>query len=217
MIWLGLSLGLRIKELSLLQLEDFNFLRDRITVWRFKKRGENYQPGVLYSGGVRTRMGLPPHIKDRMQAMSGRLGRTTGPIFVTRSNKPANEDVLDWMWRKKLRPQLNLGDRTPHAMRHTLGTLLADKSDNQAGAAFTVNDGLGHSRKSIAVSAQYVNRNPERLKRTIVSIFGDGNKQEEPSESQAKTGSELLDTIRALSERISKLEKERENGGERNA
>jgi len=56
-----------------------------------------------------------------------------------------------------------------------LGTLVADNAENPSGAAFTVNDALGHSRKSIAISAQYVSRNPDRLKRTLVTIFGDGN------------------------------------------
>jgi integrase len=144
-----------------------------------------------------------------MEAICQRLNRTAGPIIVTRKGTPASPGVLEWIWDKQVRPQpeLGIGDRTIHAMRHTLGTLLARNSENRAGAAFTVNDGLGHSRKSIQVSAQYVSRDPEGLKHTIVKIFGNGDESSElKTENQTEQLSAILRTIRSLSERIENIE-----------
>jgi integrase len=211
--WLGLSLGLRVSEIALLRLEDFNFQRDRITVWRFKKRGHGYIKGVIYSGGARMHMGLPAHIKGRMEAICQQLNRATGPILVTRNGKAASLGVLQWVWNMQVRPEFPfIGDRTIHAMRHTLGTLLARNSENRAGAAFTVNDGLGHSRKSIQVSAQYVSRDPEGLKHTVVKIFGNGDGKGHEELKAENTGqteqlSAILRMIRSLSERIENIEK----------
>jgi len=169
--WVGFRTGLRVSEACRLQLEDFDFKRMTILVWRHKKRAKHDPdaapaPYVRYAGATRSRIALALDLAGRIHAIAERLGRWTGPIFLTRTGTGASRQAVMWSWRR-FALTLPLDYHSSHALRHTFATEIGERSND---SIFAVNDALGHERSSIDISAQYVTRNPRKL-RSLMESF----------------------------------------------
>jgi integrase len=165
--WIGFRTGLRISEIHRLRLEDFDFRRMTIHVWRHKKplrpRPAVY---VRYAGATRDTIALAPDLAARIHACAENLGRWAGPLFLARGSKPASLKAIAHSWRQ-FAIGFSFDYHSSHALRHTFATEIAERS---GGSVFAVNDALGHERSSIDISAQYVMRNPRKLRSLMESL-----------------------------------------------
>ena len=165
--WILLTTGLRISEVARLKFGDFDLERGFLNVYRHKKHGPNWRKGVPYSGAVKDVVTLPDALVERVRRLSKTWNQNgEGPLFLTVHGRPAAIRTLFQDWAELLR-EASVSARGCHAARHTFGTLIGLRTKSP----FAVRDALGHSDKSIAISAQYVERNPELLRQTLNSLF----------------------------------------------
>ncbi|KPL05702.1 hypothetical protein AMJ85_11085 [candidate division BRC1 bacterium SM23_51] len=165
--WVALTTGLRVSEIARLRLEWFDLDRKLLKVYRHKKHGPNWCKSVPYSGAVEDVITLPDALVERIRPISESLkGGCEGPLFLTAHGRRAAIRTLFQDWAELLW-EAGVSPRGCHAARHTFGTLIAVRTRSP----FAVRDALGHSDRSIAISAQYVERNPELVRETLNSLF----------------------------------------------
>jgi integrase len=113
---------------------------------------------VLYKAGLDA---LASRVRPVIEANGG-----FGPLFLTAWGRPTAIRTLFRDW-KTLLAEVGIATRGCHAARHTLGTLIGHRTKSP----FAVRDALGHSDRSISISAQYVDRNPLLVRETLNSLF----------------------------------------------
>jgi integrase len=117
------------------------------------------------SGRVVLYRAAPDVLADRVRPFIEAIGGF-GPLFVTAWGGSAVIRTLFRDW-KALLVEAGIATRGCHAARHTLGTLIGHRTKSP----FAVRDALGHSDRSISISAQYVDRNPLLVPETLNSLF----------------------------------------------
>ncbi len=154
-VWLALTLGLRVSELARLRWSDFDFETHRVDVWRHKK-GCGNTAGA--NGGADQRDSIYP-ANALFQRLAGfaRADGADGPVF-----GGIGKRMLQAAWRGcAIAAGLRSCSYGIHSARHTAATRIARASGGDIPA---VRDFLGHSDRSIGITAQYVGRDPERLR-----------------------------------------------------
>lgn len=142
----------RISEMLGLDVEDIRYVRGHYTVPLTRK------------GGKKQRVPLPPPLLHAIHLMLG--GRTTGPLFMTRTGRRMSESEVWKLLRSLARvagiPQAD--SIKPHAVRHTG---ITDSLDNGAKLE-DVQDAAGHKDPR---TTQKYNRRRGRLDRHPAHIL----------------------------------------------
>ena len=163
--WLALHTGLRRSEIVELNAEDCDFAIGCIRVWRFKKMGGPlYCKGVPHTGRARDTIWISADLQERLRWFGA--DQTTGPLLLSHRGTRLVAPTIDTIWRHCL-AEAGVRNRGIHAARHTYGSFIALKTRN----VFAVRDALGHSDKSIGISAQYVARNPMIMRSLANTLY----------------------------------------------
>lgn len=131
-VMLGLlaTTGIRIQELLDIEWQDINFEK-----WAIKIKGKGNKERIVYT--------LPEQLSTLREVM--RHGHHEGPIF-TQTQREARKMIWE-----ALKPYSQARQLSPHAIRHTFATNMAEKGVNCS----TLAEILGHKR--LDTTQQYIN------------------------------------------------------------
>ena len=153
-IYCSFGLGLRVKEIAALTLEDVvddNFkLLDEVSLKRSMTKGGKQRHVYLTNKKVRTALDAHIHTIKHLPK--------TKPLFMTQRKSKFTPNVLQ-KWFKEMYDKAGIVGASSHSGRRTFITRLIEQGvDIKA-----VSRLAGHS--NISTTAIYVEDNPERLKR----------------------------------------------------
>ena len=111
----ALSTGLRVSEIALIKIEDIEWNRNLIHVFRLKRR-KGKKADIIPIGDLR----------GHLKAYIG--NRTQGPLFIGQRG-PLTAQGLQRTWKKAVK-DAGLSGYSIHSARHTLGTMLYRKTKN---------------------------------------------------------------------------------------
>lgn len=141
MLGLLITTGIRIQELLDIKWEDIDFLNNSIRI-----KGKGNKERYAYT--------LPEQLETLHECM--KLQHHTGVIFKM-SQREARRMIF-----LSLRPYCNAKQLSPHAIRHTFATNLAEKGVNTS----TLQSLLGHKR--LETSQHYVNLSKQAAQRASI-------------------------------------------------
>ena len=157
---LALSTGLRACELADIQIEEIDFERCFINVWRRKKRG-----GQRVKRPVMVDPAVLAHIKRYLD------GREHGLLFLKQgSGDPMSARNLGDFWRSVVK-RAGLPHYSIHKARHTLGHNLLKKTNNLR----IVQKQLGHSSPTVTANI-YADVSSEDMLEAVSDLYGNSKK-----------------------------------------
>lgn len=159
-IYCSFGLGLRVKEIAALNIEDVvdsdHKLLDEISLKRNMTKGEKQRHVYLSNKKVRT--ALEAHINEIKQLPTSR------PLFMTQRKSKFTPNVLQ-KWFREMYNKAGIIGASSHSGRRTFITRLIENGvDIKA-----VSRLAGHA--NIGTTAIYVEDNPERLKRIAEKVL----------------------------------------------
>jgi integrase len=167
--WTLLTTGIRISEAQFLVLDHLDPQSRLLTVRRHKKRdGDQYQPGVPYSGYHVEEQVVPDALVNRIELAHPPPAEPDRHWFVGKGGNAVKERTLRNDWKVVLRAA-GVPVRGSHCARRTYATLVGYYDSN----VHSVNHALGHSPKSIETSAGYVGANLWRRMELVNKMFPD--------------------------------------------
>jgi len=138
--------GLRVSEIGLLDLSDFDDRGGRLTIHRLK-------------GSLSGTFGMHDKELRAMRAWVRERGTAPGPLFLSRNHRPISDRRLrELMEHYCRRAGIARALAHPHILKHTRGTLLLDET----GSLDVVADALGHKQiQNTRIYAQTSDRRRE--------------------------------------------------------
>lgn len=151
-------MGLRASELCGLKWEDINFKNNTMSI----QRACTSLKGMAVIGEAKNKTSnrvipIPGELVEVLKANSGK-----GYILTRKNKKPMPPDHFTKRYYKQFFTEIGMRYLSPHAMRHTCGTLLYEKCHD----VFAVQCFLGHSN-AIVTSSIYVHANPDDLRKQL--------------------------------------------------
>jgi integrase/recombinase XerD len=165
LLYCSFGLGLRAKELSLLTirhvLESWGDLVDEINLESSITKGKKQRHAYLTNSKVRN--ALLTYLEER-RSNEGILFNLDAPLFESQKGGAFSPNTMQQLFHQ-LYADARIPGASSHSGRRTFATNLIEKgTDIKA-----VSTLMGHS--SIAMTAQYVEDNPIRLKQIAADVF----------------------------------------------
>jgi integrase/recombinase XerD len=165
LLYCSFGLGLRAKEMASLRIQDVlgmnGELREEINLTSSMTKGNKQRYVFLTNPKVIS--AFRDHIKD-MQKQQGILFNYEAPLFRSQKGNAFSPNTLQQLFHR-MYDSARLQGASSHSGRRTFATTLIEKGiDIKA-----VSTLMGHS--SIAMTAQYVEDNPVRLKQICTDLF----------------------------------------------
>ena len=151
---LVLATGLRVGELSDIQIEDFDWTRGFLTIRRLKKRGMVQQEPLALDRATLD------HVKEYL------AGRTTGPLFIGQRG-PMKFRGLQELWLSAIK-RAGLPHYSIHAGRHTIAVFLLRKTGNLR----VVQKQLGHKSPTTTAN-MYADVSFEDMAKAVSGLYKD--------------------------------------------
>lgn len=165
LLYCSFGLGLRAKEMAALRIKhvldaDGNLLEE-INLSGSMTKGNKQRHAYLTNGRV---AGAIREFVDDRKRLDGILFNYEAPLFKSQKGNAFSPNTLQQLFHRMFR-DARLQGASSHSGRRTFATTLIEKGvDIKA-----VSTLMGHS--SIAMTAQYVEDNPVRLKQICTDLF----------------------------------------------
>lgn len=151
---LALSSGLRVSEMAVLRIEDFDTRRNALKVCRVKKNHSKTETMAIGSD-------LAKHLKQYIEW----TGRKKGPLFVGQRG-PMTYQALQQIWKRAIERAGLPQELSIHCARHTLAVHLLKKTGNLR----QVQKQLGHASPATTAN-MYADISFEDMKEGVTGLY----------------------------------------------
>ncbi|MDH5548080.1 MAG: site-specific integrase [Gammaproteobacteria bacterium] len=165
LLYISFGLGLRVKEIAALSIRDVfteaGELREELNLIRRMTKGAKQRH--VYLTNPRVRSALTAYLTERRQ-LDGATFHPDAPLFRSQKGLRFSPNSLQQVFQRMFK-SAGIEGASSHSGRRSFATTLIEKGvDIKA-----VSNLMGHS--SIAMTAQYVEDNPARLKKISEGVL----------------------------------------------
>ena len=157
-IYISLSTGLRIGEICALKWSDVDFANERIWIHRFLRMIKNRSADggnktILIEKETKTKNGrrfitITSRVREALEFFLQFKASEDGYVCVNKNMNPMRRERL-WRSLNRMLKNAGMNHYTIHELRHSFGSLLLEKSDNQDRAIAAISRILGHANVNI--------------------------------------------------------------------